>query len=535
MVAMEYDCGSSQFSPYTQPLEFWREAAERREGSDYVPWSDPERATLRDFARRVEAPGAVMESIEALGDGETLVVCAGQQTGLFLSPLYIIYKAAGAVLWARHLSDLLERPVKPLFWIASEDHDYDEVCGLRYLDASGTLQRWEYDAEVAAGTSMFDVGLERDRIASFMDQLRQHTRETDFREAVIERWMSHAEQSDNLEDFFARGLMDFFGDAGLIPFSSNDASLRKRAASILRSEIENPGETSRRVKETGGKAIHRKGDEVNFFLYRRGVRAKVRLEDQEFQVEDIGSNETIETLSREALLEELDQSPLHFSPNVITRPVVQDGALPVVAMLGGPGERRYLAQLREAEIYSFFEVPASVVLERPRALLLEPSVERSLEKLGLDQVLLKTEDTAHLREAAARASDFGEALKAVESMEDRAENLFEDLRPKMGDLMKSPAVESALDKTLQNWKKGASKMAKRVRREIEQRDEAAQHHLDRLVNTALPDGHPQERVIGPLAPFEVHYGTKAFAEFILDNLQIDRGADLQVLRLSDID
>ncbi len=512
---------------------FWQAVAGKREGA-FSPWNDAERGDLLDFARKINAPEAVEESIEKLGDPQTLVVVAGQQVGLFLSPLYVIYKAAGAIMWARQLEEWLGRPVRPVFWIASEDHDYDEIRKVNYQSSAGQVMDWQYDLDVEPGTSMFDVPCDEKRIDKFLECIREETRETEFRDSVLERWAEHAEAAYNLEEFFARGLMDFFGEEGLIPFSSNGAVLRSRAAKVIRREIEKPCETSSLVKASDDDAIHRKGDEANFFLYRNGKRAKVRYENKTFVIESLGNNTVIETLTSEELLAELEASPGHFSPNVITRPVAQDTVLPVIAMIGGPGERRYLRQLRQAGVYESLGVVPSVTLPRPRGLLLEPNVEKSLEKLGLDDTILVSENTRDIREKAALNSDFGQALEAMEQMESKAEALFDELRPQLGQMADNPAVASAMKKTLGHWKKGAAKMTQRVRREIELHDAASQHHLDRVLTTIKPGGVAQERHLGPLAPFQLHYCTQKFAKFILENLRIDAGADLQVLRLSTI-
>ncbi len=512
---------------------FWEHAAEKLDGT-YVPWSKNEQESLIDFARKVDANEAVRESIQRLGEPETLVVVAGQQVGLFLSPLYIMYKAAAAILWARRLEIWLKRPVRPVFWIASEDHDYDEIRKVHYMNAAGQIMEWQYNLDVVPGTSMFNVTCKKERIAEYLQTIRNETRETEFRDTVLERWASHAQASENLEDFFARGLMDFFGHEGLIPFSSNNMALRSRAVDILRREIENPCETSRRIKSSADDAIHRSGDEINFFIYREGKRARIRHHDGSFNVESLEDNAVIEKMHAQQILDELEKYPENFSPNVVTRPLVQDSVLPVIAMIGGPGERRYLLQLRQAGVYDALGVKPAVTLPRPRCLLIEPNVEKSIEKIGLDETTLISENKRYIREATALNSDFGKALEAVEQMESKAEALFAKLRPELGQMADNPAVSSAMEKTLAHWKKGANKMAQRVRREIEQHDAASQHHLERILNTIAPDGIPQERCLGPLAPFQLHYGTKTLAEFILKKLSIDKGADLQILRLSKI-
>ncbi|HPS01661.1 MAG TPA: bacillithiol biosynthesis BshC, partial [Candidatus Sumerlaeota bacterium] len=115
----------------------WRRRTAVRDAQPVAPWTPAERAALWEVNRGAGEHAAVKRNIEALGDPATRVVVAGQQAGLFLSPLYILYKALAAVRWAERLTDLLEQPVVPVFWVASDDHDFEEVRHTVYLNREG--------------------------------------------------------------------------------------------------------------------------------------------------------------------------------------------------------------------------------------------------------------------------------------------------------------------------------------------------------------------------------------------------------------
>jgi uncharacterized protein YllA (UPF0747 family) len=55
-----------------------------------------------------------------------VAVVTGQQAGLFTGPLYTIYKALSAVKLTECLRGRGFKAV-PVFWIATEDHDFEEV------------------------------------------------------------------------------------------------------------------------------------------------------------------------------------------------------------------------------------------------------------------------------------------------------------------------------------------------------------------------------------------------------------------------
>ena len=74
-------------------------------------------------------------------DGNGFFVTTGQQAGLFGGPLYTVYKALSAVRLAAALESALGRIVVPVFWIAADDHDFDEVSHVVAIDTQDGLHR----------------------------------------------------------------------------------------------------------------------------------------------------------------------------------------------------------------------------------------------------------------------------------------------------------------------------------------------------------------------------------------------------------
>jgi bacillithiol synthase len=83
-------------------------------------------AALRSGAERWGARPAQREALERLAHPDSRVVVTGQQVGWLLGPTYTLSKAVTALRLARDL-DLPERPVVPVFWMATQDHDVAEI------------------------------------------------------------------------------------------------------------------------------------------------------------------------------------------------------------------------------------------------------------------------------------------------------------------------------------------------------------------------------------------------------------------------
>ncbi len=525
--------------PLSPGPDDWRQMASARDAQPVAPWTVSERVALWEVNRAAGGHAAVERNIEALGNPATLAVVAGQQAGLFLTPLYILYKALAAVRWAGRLTDFLERPVVPIFWVASDDHDFEEVRNTAYLNSEGRCKRWAYTPPGfdPAGRSVFDIPAAPEVLESFFALLDTDTHDSEFKKSQIHRWRALACESKTLEDFFMRALAHLCGPMGLVLLPARLAPVRQRAIPVMEREIRHPGALSQCIAGQGkpfedsgrGKApIHRLGNEANFFLYRAGRRCKVTVEGERFRIHTPVSPVSV---GADDLLDELRQTPEHFSPNVVTRPVAQDAVLPTLAMVAGPGEVRYLTQLADAGTHDFYSAFGCAVLSRPRVVLVEPRIERLLEKRGIPFELLEREAWESVEARLADGEQSENVRQAFADLSSDAQVALTRLRTRLGGLGTRPSVGTALEKTERAWFQAASRLEERVRQELRQENDTGASQRERVLEALRPGGLPQERVFGPLAPFLMQYGPD-LVPWILDKLDLDRN-DLQVLRLEE--
>ncbi|RPI05965.1 MAG: bacillithiol biosynthesis cysteine-adding enzyme BshC, partial [Zetaproteobacteria bacterium] len=330
-----------------------------------------------------ESPPIVHRRIDDLCAPGGLAVCTGQQTGLFGGPLFTLYKALTAVALASRLEGAVRRPVVPVFWMASEDHDVAEADHVYLADRGGNPIQVRH-AAWASPDGFMPANLRLGpAIDDTLKRLRDALPATEFADALHEALTRAYAPDRSLSEAFARWMTHLLGDTGLVLVDAADPGLKRLAAGVFRRELEEAPRTSaaildvsRSLRSAGYPAqIEARPDGVNCFLLQDGRRALAR-DSAGFALRDTGEIVPAATLHRIAR-----ETPERFSPNVALRPVVQDTLFPTLAYVAGPGELAYFAQLRP--VYDLFGVPMPAVVPRATLSLVDPRSARLLERFRL--------------------------------------------------------------------------------------------------------------------------------------------------------
>ncbi|GAB4320601.1 MAG: bacillithiol biosynthesis cysteine-adding enzyme BshC [Candidatus Sumerlaeia bacterium] len=502
----------------------WIEARRRRPGllADHP-------AALEEIAAFNHAMGndsvAVRRNLERLADPAALAVLTGQQAGLLLSPLFIVYKAAGTLLLASQIESRTGEPAVPIFWIASDDHDLAEVSVVRWIAKDGALAEFTLDTNAPApGTPVYRFHLRRDEGRALLDRLRTTTLDTEFKSQWLDRLESLFESEPTLEEVFARLLARLFGERGLVLVTPRLPALRRLGACVLRGEIERPGELTRAVLENAGRLktagyeapLHRREGDCNFFLERQGRRHKVRYSGGRFHVIAPDTSSTAETLEAAELTAMLEREPEHFSPNVVTRPLIQDAVFPTIAYVGGPGEIAYHAQLDDA--YHKTGVFRPIIWPRPRVTLIEPRVRRALEKLGTTPEQYMTRTLDEWRDDLWARSPRSTAQARFDALRSRMEQTLDQLDADLSAL--GPPLKTATRKTAETIRFALDKLRERLDKHLMLGDEHL-HRLEKIELALRPLRLPQERVFNPVCPFLFNYG-EGLIESIMNAVDIEQ-------------
>ncbi|MEZ4859024.1 MAG: bacillithiol biosynthesis cysteine-adding enzyme BshC [Flavobacteriaceae bacterium] len=314
---------------------------------------------------------ATLQNIESLQKDTTFTITTGHQLNLFTGPLYFLYKIVDAI----NLSEQLKKTYPnyhfvPVYWMATEDHDFDEI---NYFNFKGKKFAWKRNSGGAVG-ELSTEGLQ-EVYENLKKEWRASTNAKELLALFSESYLKH----DTLADATRYLANELFKDNGLVIVDGNDAELKK--AFILYAEKEltehlsfqKVTKTTEKLIETGyGEQVHAR--EINLFYLKEGLRERIIEKEGAFKV-----NETQISFSKEEILSELQNHPERFSPNALLRPLYQEVILPNLCYIGGGGELAYWFQLKD--YFEAVEVPFPILLLRNSALLVPKKTSEKLQKL----------------------------------------------------------------------------------------------------------------------------------------------------------
>ncbi|MGD0213719.1 MAG: bacillithiol biosynthesis cysteine-adding enzyme BshC [Terriglobales bacterium] len=452
------------------------------------------------------ASSKTLANVERLRRG-ALAAVTGQQVGLFGGPLFSIFKALTAVKLAEQATAAGVECV-PIFWLATEDHDLAEVSHVALLSEHGPPEpfavegrAFERDAVVGApvGAVKFgpEIGPVVERAASLLGG------------SEVATWLREAYRpGETLGSAFALLFARLFADWGVILLDPADKEFHDLAKPLFRAAIERVSELDEALLGRG-KAIEAAGyhQQVKvtpattlLFEVKDGVRTVVRRRSN-------GANGTNgdfavgeQRISRQQLLERIDESPEKFNPNVLLRPVVQDYLLPTLVYTGGAAEVAYFAQV--AVVYEKLLGRVTPILPRFSATLLEPKPARILTRyqLGLPEVLHGPEK---VREAIAVRSLPADLQARFSEAYANAEQSMTAVRESLSKL-DSTLIKAADRVRMSIWKQ-INRLHGRASRAELLRNEVIARHADAVSDAVFPHKVLQEREVAGVS-FVARYG-----------------------------
>jgi len=448
---------------------------------------------LEEMNTRWGAGAETLRNIARLRSSDSVAVVSGQQVGLFTGPLYTIYKALSAVKLAGCLTQRGTEAV-PVFWMATEDHDWEEVQAAEFTACDGRLASTDVpDALHREGSPVGGVLLDEkadDAVQRLLDLLPT----TEFLPGLETMLRDAYRPGRTYGEAFARLLTALVSHHGLILLDPLDARLKRLAAPLYSEaarrapDIAAAVEARSRALEADGyhAQVHSSPDAFPLFIHLDGSRRAItRQSDGRYQAKGAKNGESY---TAEELGELAASDPERFSPNVTLRAVVQDYLLPSIAYFGGAAEIAYFAQT--AEVYRLLARPATPILHRASLTFVERRTGRTLERYnlqladffaGLDAVIARVVEE-HLGAEQAQAFD-----RAETSIDGALGELGENLR------RFDPTLADALAHGTQKIEHQLAGLRTRFHRAQMARDRAAHRQLERAYAALYPEKTLQER------------------------------------------
>lgn len=442
-------------------------------------------------------------ALELLAQDGTMAVVTGQQVGLFSGPAYTIYKALTAVQLAERLSRQ-GVPAVPVFWLATEDHDFAEVNHVWMFDAEGRPAQLQVNGS-APGMPVGEV-----RLPALPD-LHAVLSGLPFGEEVAALIHRAYQPGRTMGQAFGALLRALTAGYGLIQIDPMQPEIRALAAPLIRKALDAAPdltngilERNRELESAGYHAqVHVEPHTSLVFLLENGRRLTLRRNGSDYQI-----NGRILTSS------ELNDRAEHLSPNALLRPVVQDCILPTVAYVGGPAELAYLAQ--SEVIYRQLLGRMPVPVHRAGFTLLDQRGAKLLQRYGLSLTDV-LHPQAELRERIGRRLTPPGLASALEGARASVLDATEALQREMANF--DPGLAAALEKSRRKIEYQISKMERKTSREMLQRDERAAHHAAYLHHLLFPEKHLQERLYS-IIPFLAQHGLDLVAR-LYENVHLD--------------
>jgi bacillithiol biosynthesis cysteine-adding enzyme BshC len=410
----------------------------------------------------------VKENIESLKNENTFTITTGHQLNIFSGPLYFIYKIVTVVKTAQLLNkDNNGLHYVPVYWMASEDHDFEEINHFYLFNKKYT---WETDQTGAVGK------FNTEGLSSIFAEIKEAL--PLFQKAYLEH--------QNLTEATRYFVNELFGSDGLIIIDGDDKELKKEFSAVIKDELINHAsselitDTSTKLENLGYK-LQITPREINLFYLDNGIRERIVREGSSYKV----LNSEIE-FSEKELYNLVENHPEKFSPNVALRPVYQQMILPNICYCGGPAEVAYWLQLKS--LCDYYKVSFPLLIPRNFGLFINTANAKKIEKLNVSPLDLFLADHK-LKESVIENIAGGEYK--LSDQESGIDSVFENIKSKS--LKIDVTLEGFVLAEKQKVLKIIEGIEKRLKKAEEGKNEVLLTQIISLKSKLFPDGQLQER------------------------------------------
>jgi len=424
----------------------------------------------------VPEDSSVFQQIQLLKKDTTFTVTTGHQLSLLTGPLYFILKIAHVIKLCKELKAFYPQyDFVPVYWMASEDHDFDEIKSLKIFGKDLT---WNKEASGAVGRLNLD-GFDEVK-QQFQSFFESHPA------SEIHALLTNFQDEATYGEAFFQFIHTLFEQEGLVILDGDNAVLKQSFSPVFEKEIQEQFsfkrvvETSKSLEEKGFK-IQVNPREINLFYLNENKRERLIQNDNGFIAGD-------KQFSESEVLAEIHSNPENFSPNVVLRPLYQEWILPNLAYIGGLGELNYWLQLKE--VFDDVSIPYPIIQPRTSALWLDTVSQKKWEQLSLQNEQLF--ESIHVVKKNYLASHEEDSID-FQLLDFQLENLITEWQKKANDT--DPSLSNWVNAEWVRISKQTDVMKQKMEKAVKSKHEKALKTIEQVKEKLFPDGGLHERSV----------------------------------------
>ncbi len=413
-----------------------------------------------------------IQNLKILSEENTFTITTGHQLSLFAGPLFFVYKILHVVKLCEEFNDNQSaHKLVPIFWLASEDHDFDEV---KSTNLFGKQFSWETEQKGAVG---------RFNLADFEAVFSEFSSLFEGKETAIQDLLK-IERNGTYAEYMQKLVSKLFEDFGVLVLNPDDAQLKSLFLPIMEKEIKEFNSLSKVEEMNTELEKHNtkpqaQAREINLFYLGNQQRTKIERNGNDYL---LGQKQ----FSQSELLNLLRIEPQNISPNVILRPVYQETILPNLCYVGGGGEMAYWIQLKK--VFQNFGVLFPLLQQRNSLHLVDAGTQKRLSSLPFEIKEYFSEANelkkSYLNQNAETELDFSEIASNFSS-------LTISLETKVNEL--DPSLEQWLGAELARMRKQLEGIEQRFSKQVKTKHEQALKNIEFVSERFLPNRELQER------------------------------------------
>ena len=460
---------------------------------------------LKKQYSKIKVSKETSKNIDLLIESNSFTITTGHQLNIFSGPLMVIYKIAQVISISKHLnSKIKDFNYVPIFWLASEDHDFDEISS---VNISNQQIKWEFDSEnISVGKIILNDFKE------VSDAYKTNITDSDFK-SELEKLIDQSYNDGNSLSFSTlKFINSLFGHLGLIVIDSDVKVFKKLFIENFKNEIidsrckvDTENQITKIKKKIQSYKPQVNPSEINFFKITSNGRKRIRRKNKQILVDDE------KEYSIKQLIDQIDLNPELFSPNVLMRPLFQEKILPNICYIGGPNELKYWMQLK-----LFFDksnILYPILMLRSSALIIDQKTATKITKSDVEIEYFTKSIEALLDYKLKKLSSISINFDSIKKT---LNNQFDELRVISSKTNKS--FQGALNAQEKKQMKGIEELEKKLTKAEKKNHEEQLNNIKMIFESLNPNNVDQERYLN----FANFYSKKGHAliDFLVDKLLV---------------